>query len=257
MAHLSFVDHNGIARQHSLLGPDTTIGRHPERELQLLDHSVQEFHATVSERRGVFLLEAHALVQIGGSFVWPIAPTALRDGDVIAIGEKTLGFHLPRLSPHSGTPEHLQMLPMGLAVPILRLEHTLAAERVHACVRDALALGQGSVLESGTTSVEIVCWEVGQALVTGLALVRALRKLAGPADELRLGADLAPLDQAREGAELAMSASHGYLVATDSFLGRALIEAQGIALSSGDVLFSRLAPAEAGTNLPLYTIACN
>ena len=237
-AHLTY-DVDGVVEHYGLDGEVTTIGRHPDRELQLLDRSVDKLHATVVCRRGVFLLEAHGVVKIGDRVASMLAPTALLDGDVITLGGRTLVFQLPRLLPHGGVPADLAMLPLGGAVSILRIEHTVASERLDAVVLAALAPGHGDVVARSALHLEIMIDTPGRALAMALGLVPTLRALTLSGGHVRIGADLAPLEEARAGAARAVAASDGHLVATDSFTGRGMLDA---ILPERDVLWARLAP---------------
>lgn len=226
---------NGALHEHEL-GAVTTIGRHPDRDLQVLDRSVEKLHATVAERRGVFLLTAHARVRIGGRACGVVSPVALLPGDVVAIGDVTLTFRLPAVTAH-GAPDDLAGTPLGQPVPIVRVEGASCDDE------DARRVG-GAVFARGADHLELQFPGVGVALEAALALCRGGRARGSA----RIGADLAPLDAARTGARMAAAASDGHVVATDAFAARALMDAR---LPPRDVLTRRLGDGE----LPLIVIA--
>ena len=75
------------------LGPFTTIGRHPDNSLQLLDRIVSKNHATITLQGGQYLLKD--LQSLNGTFangvrVWE---HTLRDGDDVSMGNTRLVFH--------------------------------------------------------------------------------------------------------------------------------------------------------------------
>lgn len=216
---------DGVTHEHAL-GPVTTLGRHPASELQLLNRSVERRHATIVERRGVFLLTAHALVRVGGRACGVLAPVALLPGDIVEIGELALTFRLPVVTAHGAAPHELVGAPLGQPVPLVRVEGA-------ACdLDDARRLG-GAVVARGDGHLELLFPGAGVALEAALALSRAGRATGST----RIGADLAPLEAARAGAARAAAASDGHVVGTDAFAGRALMDAT---LSGRDVLLHRL-----------------
>lgn len=75
------------------LGPFTTIGRHPDNSLQLLDRIVSKNHATITLQGGQYLLKD--LQSLNGTFVNGVRvwEHTLRDGDDISMGNTRLVFH--------------------------------------------------------------------------------------------------------------------------------------------------------------------
>jgi adenylate cyclase len=75
------------------LGPFTTIGRHPDNSLQLLDRIVSKNHATITLQTGQYLLKD--LQSLNGTFVNGVRvwEHTLRDGDDVSMGNTRLVFH--------------------------------------------------------------------------------------------------------------------------------------------------------------------
>ncbi|MBN1773805.1 MAG: FHA domain-containing protein, partial [Deltaproteobacteria bacterium] len=75
------------------LGPFTTIGRHPDNSLQLLDRIVSKNHATITLQGGQFLLKD--LQSLNGTFVNGVRvwEHTMRDGDDVSMGNTRLVFH--------------------------------------------------------------------------------------------------------------------------------------------------------------------
>jgi predicted component of type VI protein secretion system len=111
MATLTY-DEAGSSRELELSARAITIGREQGCELQLSDPSVQQQHATVVERRGVYLLQPLFPVLVGGR--WCLECVALRDGDTITFGTQHVSFKLPRMLAHGVVPEDLVGLPLGI-----------------------------------------------------------------------------------------------------------------------------------------------
>ena len=126
MAVLTFTL-DGAVRDHALAAV-TTIGRHPDCELQLLDRAVAKQHATIVERRGVFLLAAHAPVSIDGRACDGVAPIALVHGDRVEVGGHVLTFRLPVVTPHGGVPRDLVGTPLGVAIAVVRVARAAAGD---------------------------------------------------------------------------------------------------------------------------------
>jgi adenylate cyclase len=75
------------------LGPFTTIGRHPDNSLQLLDRIVSKNHATITLQGGQYLMKD--LQSLNGTFVNGVRvwEHTLRDGDDVSMGNTRLVFH--------------------------------------------------------------------------------------------------------------------------------------------------------------------
>ena len=75
------------------LGPFTTIGRHPDNSLQLLDRIVSKNHATITLQGGQYLLKD--LQSLNGTFIngMRVYEHTLRNGDDMSMGNTRLVFN--------------------------------------------------------------------------------------------------------------------------------------------------------------------
>lgn len=92
-ARLEFQGADGVAHTRLLLDT-TTIGRHTENAIQLLDPEVSKAHLVIRKVNGAFQLED--LGSANGTLVngARVARHPLKDGDVIVVGNSTLRFRL-------------------------------------------------------------------------------------------------------------------------------------------------------------------
>lgn len=86
------------------LGNKTSLGRHPNNTLRLVDREVSKEHATIERVGNTFLLRD--LNSSNGTFVngRKVRELRLRDGDEIALGNSRLVFHSGEVGPGGGTP---------------------------------------------------------------------------------------------------------------------------------------------------------
>jgi adenylate cyclase len=92
-ARLEFKSADGVAHTRLLLDT-TTIGRHTENAIQLLDPEVSKAHLVIRKVNGAFQLED--LGSANGTLVngARVSRHALKDGDVVVVGNSTLRFGL-------------------------------------------------------------------------------------------------------------------------------------------------------------------
>ncbi len=86
------------------LGNKTSLGRHPNNTLRLVDREVSKEHASIERVGNTFLLRD--LNSSNGTFVngRKVRELRLRDGDEIALGNSRLVFHSGEVGPGGGTP---------------------------------------------------------------------------------------------------------------------------------------------------------
>lgn len=86
------------------LGTKTSLGRHPNNTLRLVDREVSKEHASIERVGNTFLLRD--LNSSNGTFVngRKVRELRLRDGDEIALGNSRLVFHSGEAGPAGGTP---------------------------------------------------------------------------------------------------------------------------------------------------------
>ena len=85
-----------------LLLDSTTVGRHTENDIQLLDPEVSKAHLVIRKGKDGFVLED--LGSANGTLINGAKLTRhlLQDGDLVALGNSTLRFRLERPRAHSG-----------------------------------------------------------------------------------------------------------------------------------------------------------
>jgi len=255
MAVLTF-EEAGIKRDYALPAHAITIGREPGCELQLSDPSVRNRHATLVDQRGVFLLHPLFPVTVGGRPRMPAqfgGPVALLDGDTITFGTQDVVFELPRMLAHGVVPDDLVGLPLGGSVVVLRIEHVMDDAAVRSAIDVVLDPAHTVVLDHGTRMIELLIDLPGPAFALAVELRRVLSRLT-PEHGLQatrtwfqIGGDLAPLDTARAGARMALAASSGNVVMTESLFGRGMGDA--VLTSQRDMLWRRLDCAAGSTQL--------
>mgnify|MGYP002870265713 CR=1 FL=1 len=104
MTELAFIDGEGW-ENHIRLNEVNQIGRHPSRDVQVLDQMVSRHHAVISWADNDFWLQD--LSSKNGTFLnggRVFGPVRLRDGDVITVGETLISFisrleRVPNLRP--------------------------------------------------------------------------------------------------------------------------------------------------------------
>jgi adenylate cyclase len=91
MAKLTIISSEGSRDVE--LGPFTTLGRHPDNSLQLLDRIASKNHATITLQGGVYLLKD--LQSLNGTFVngQRVYEHTLRNGDEVTIGATRIVFN--------------------------------------------------------------------------------------------------------------------------------------------------------------------
>ncbi|MFB6375355.1 MAG: FHA domain-containing protein, partial [Bradymonadaceae bacterium] len=93
MAKLSYRDADGVLREHNL-GERTTMGRHPNQVIQVLDRVVSKQHAVIERAQdGDFYLEdggSRNGTYLNGTLI--DEPVQLSNGDRITIGSTDLYF---------------------------------------------------------------------------------------------------------------------------------------------------------------------
>ncbi|MCX5743934.1 MAG: FHA domain-containing protein [Proteobacteria bacterium] len=241
----------GIAQDYELPAHAITIGRDPGCELQLLDRSVQRRHATLIPRRGVFLLDPLFPVLVGDRLC--LHPVALLDGDTITFGTQRVGFKLPRMLAHGVVPDDLTGLPLGAPVAVLRIEHVLDGVAVGSAIDATLDPAHGMVCDHEAGMVELLIDAPGRAFALAVELRRVMSRLT-PEHGLQttrtwfqIGGDLAPLDAARAGARMALAASSGNVVMTESLFGRGMADA--VLTTQRDLLTERVEGVAGETQL--------
>ena len=94
MAKLSYRDSRGVLHEHRL-GDETSIGRHPEQSIQILDRVVSKHHATVAKEEAgkfvVFDAGSRNGTYVNGSLTQ--GKRVLNDGDRITVGSTDLFYH--------------------------------------------------------------------------------------------------------------------------------------------------------------------
>jgi hypothetical protein len=141
-------------------------------------------------------------------------------------------------------------------VVVLRIEHVLDGAAVGSAIEATLDPAHSWVLDRAGNMIELLIDLPGVAFALAVELRRVLSRLTPEHGVqttrtwFRIGGDLAPLDTARAGARMALAASSGNVVMTESLFGRGMADA--VLASERDMLTERLECASDGT--PLFGV---
>ena len=137
VARLDFQTNGGAPQTHLLTHPATTVGRHTDNVVQLLDPEVSKAHLVIRRHKDGYLLED--LGSANGTLINGVrqARSKLVDGDIIVVGNSTLRYKEPR-PPGSASPQ-AGAVNAGVRPP-MRLGGAGVASAVAVAVRAPLPL---------------------------------------------------------------------------------------------------------------------